>query len=182
MPWAQPGSLQCARPPPGGSTAPPRPPLAAPARPLVDVQPLGAAISAWRPLSSLPRPPLLDMVGYSSFLIQPKAGKSWDGLGTHHIRILGVTLTLLETCKSLAGQLAKEEGLGPGPGSRSPGSASGFGMPSQPPAECPPEAGAGLLQLAGTPVPGLGLGRGEKGPSPAVPSVPDVHGPVGTCA
>lgn len=50
------------------------------------------------------------MVGYSSFLIQPKAGNSWDGLGTRYIRISGVMLTILETCKSLAGQLAKEEG------------------------------------------------------------------------
>lgn len=40
----------------------------------------------------------------------------------------GVTLILLETCKSLAGQLAKEEGLGSGLGGRSPGSVLGFVM------------------------------------------------------
>lgn len=35
--------------------------------------------------STPPHPLLLDMVGCSSFLIQPEAGKSWGGLGSHCI-------------------------------------------------------------------------------------------------
>lgn len=42
----------------------------------------GSVISACHPLS-IPPPSLSDMVVCSSFLIQPKAGKSWDRLGSH---------------------------------------------------------------------------------------------------